>query len=363
MSLDTKRQVIRIYNDIPELTHTEIQVRGKGEERLEKQVAYHLSKERVAVLLKFIKEIGVSAKHLQLLFKKNVSILLFKPKGKLFLTEHIDATVANSDIEFSEHLAGSFTPFKSSKGSVYQFGETSGLRKSSQKNSTGNERIRICEAKGTKGAIEKGWVGASNIKSYKILVSTSLLVEDTDSHKKVGLAKGEKITLSVPVDSVSGDIVLQRGILYEGQLTWTSVEKALVYEKVEEIDDRENHTVLAEIKDTGYYRIIELVPQKSLIKHLKVALRGVADAQIYAYCEELDIVQTGYQHTSYINRYEFQNLDAAYNWIILVADRKRSSPSYYLEELNKELIKEQSVVVVETKPCSEMTGRSCWGMK
>ena len=359
MSVDTKKQVSQIYNEIPELTYAEIQVKGKEEDHFDRSLSYQLTKRRSNALLNYLREIGISVKHLKMMFKTEVSILLFKPKGELFLTERIASKEMDLKTEFAQSLTVSDDVFLSHNACSYQLVKSSTYSAESRFEPS-NSRFKVCEALGSKGAADFGWIGSSDLQLFRVLLTTNVKIEKVGEAGERSLRTGEKIRISLPVEKKVGQVLVQKGKLVEGQLHWSTEKNIVVFERVGAEEGKSPRYLQTELLDTGFFRIVELVPAKELVKHINITAKGQGELQVYAYSADLDVVIPAYQHSNYFNRYEFLYLDNSCTWTILTVDLNRSKASYSAQQFEKGSLSNNSVLLVETKECQYSNSKRCW---
>lgn len=359
---EVQLQISSVYNELPELNYADIQVKGADEDQFPTEIKYKLGKQRAKNVLSFLLEVGISERNVSLLYNKGASVLLFKPKGKLLLSEVIHPAVIEEKKQQYKFDCRETTTFTSLKNIQYQVENSAFCEGALPSDSRSNEVVlELTEATNSSEIFQMGVQGTSDLKVGSVLVVGHLTAENMEVKKGRKLKPFHKITLAIPCDSVTSGYVVQQGRIEKNQISWVKFKGNAPYvmRTSNSKAETDQFTLNAEINDTGFFRICALPTKGKTYRNLKISANGNDELQLYAYSPQLDVLVPAYQHTGYFNRYEFDALAEDQLWVIIAISKNGDSSYFFEQEIDISHLDSSSILNLDMKKCELGTKGDC----
>lgn len=318
LSDEVQEQVIKIYNQIPELQYSTINCKGLNDSVSDQFILSMLARNRARELQQAFLQFGMAAKHVKLTYGTNPFILVFKPKAVLRTSSIVTEQLAKHK-EVHAIDPSKRAHFISSHDLVYIFAPCSFETTEGTVIKSGEVKIELTELCTNDHVVKCGVVGkqSSGLQSYGLYIN----VEAFYQGKKLKLRPGYVYKTLVDSRLATKDMSMCKGNVIDLVMIWRTDKHSKVVKKYlanGEINNRStgsdktlNQNKIKEgyrteliLNKLGWHKCIEQLNTKQTKKVL-VSLDSQKQVGLYLVSSKSKLIIPAVENLNFKNLYEF----------------------------------------------------------
>jgi hypothetical protein len=372
VSTDIQEQVVRIYNQIPELQYISVSCKGTDDKLATKAQHQLLARERAKKIQQVFLLFGLPQKHVQMSYGTVPIVIVFKPKAILKLTSLITSQVNDYKIQHKV-AADRGSHLTSNQNNIYVFAAYSFETEEGVVVKEGAVDIDLVELANNDQVVKCGVVGGENgsVEEYGMYLN----VEASQHGQRLTLREGFVFKVIVNAEMVPHDMILYEGNVIDRVMTWRKNK----YGKVKEnfLSDQEisvslssssiNNSVVIKggfkteltLNKLGWSKCAREVNPSQYKKHM-LSLASETNYIIYLVSSTTKMIIPAFANLNFKDLYEFSNVPINDTFQLVSIPLDEKSKSYIFQS---EINSSAKLLTPEVSHCAYGSVQKCVHIK